>query len=284
MHAGSELVIGSIQRRLNDIVTSNGSTRPIGLIRIALPAIMWAEWGNQLLMIRNLGAESMIHSAAFFVFTVLMMIGVWSRTTTFISAMVLYYYYYRFGVVLGEDDIVHHHTYILMISTLLLSFTPCGRSYSFDRYRAVAKARAAGESPPPERGPLWASALMGFQVSMIYFWGAYQKTTLAYMSGYRPQQIVMHHYTGADYPPFVGFALIMLLAGVGTVALEYGLAFGLWVRRLQPYLMPIGLVFHWFIYATMPVGSYTVTICLLYLVYLDPDRVHAFLEEMTTRE
>ena len=92
----------------------------------------------------------MIHSVAFFGFSMLMMAGVWSRTTTFLSAVTLYYYYYRFGVALGQDDIVHHHTYFLMITTLLLSLTPCGRSYSFDRYLAVAKARSTGQPLPPE--------------------------------------------------------------------------------------------------------------------------------------
>jgi len=205
-------------------------------------------------------------------------VGFYSRCSCAIVGVCVVVYYYYSGVYLGDSDITHHHVYLLMVTTLLLSLTPCGSSFSLDRYSAIKKALETGTPVAPERGFLWASFLIGFQLSMVYFWGAYHKTELSYLSGLRLQQLFMHYYMGADFPPFPGFVPLMFLGALLSLATEYCLAIGLWFKKTQRYLIPIGIAFHLIIYWTLPVQTFSITTILIYLVFMDPDVVHDFFD------
>ena len=68
------------------------------------------------------------------------------------------------------------------------ALTPCGGSYSADRVRALRKAERAGRAVPEERGPVWGLTLIAFQVSAVYFWGAFDKSKLQRL-GYSVSQV-----------------------------------------------------------------------------------------------
>jgi len=257
------------------------STRTAALIRLGLPPILWARWASDFQPFRDLEPWKVVLSASFMVSTTLMFFGVKSRLSTAwagLSAMALVY---GVGHGLGVEAYTHHHTTMLAAGTCLLALTPCGGSYSVDRWWVVARAERTGAPPPPERGPTWALPLIGVLVSAVYIWGAWDKTTWAYFSGQRFQHYVMHLYVGSDFPDFPGFEALCFLAGAGSMALEYVLGPGLFFRRLQPVLIPVGVLFHAVIYWTMPVATFSVTMWLFYLAYLDPDVVHRFLDRIS---
>lgn len=270
----------NVQAWFSGCVTLVGSTRACSLLRMALVSMVWARFARELLYYRDLELAKVTLVTVFFLSSTSAFIGFKSRWSTGILGITLLIYYYYWGVALGDRAIVHHHVYLLAVSTFLLSLTPCGRSFSLDRWLALRKAEATNSEPPTETGDLWATRLICFQLSMVYFWGAFDKSEYLFLSGFRFEQMTMARYVGSDYPPFPWFSAMMFLSAVGTVALEYSLAIGLWFSKTRSYLIVCGIVFHFLIYVMFPVKTFSLTSIAIYLVFLHPDTVHRAVDRM----
>ena len=260
-----------------------GSTRAVGLMRIGMAFLLWARWGDEFLPWRELSLENpviMLIGAVFLVSTLLMCIGLWSRVSTGMAALAALEIYYYIGRVLGHSTYAHHNSYALVIATVLVALTPCGRSYSVDRWLRIRRALRHNRSIPPERGPLWGTRLIGLQVSTIYFWSAWDKTNWAFLSGDRMEAIYMDKYFGSDFPALPGFHKLMVVTSVATVALEYALAFGLWFRRPRKWLLPLGILMHLVMYYTLRVHTFTATMLLMYLAYISPEYIHRVTDQI----
>lgn len=252
-------------------VDTEGSSRSSALIRIGLAMLFWSRWAGELLLYMDQSPAGLFLAANFFVATVLLFIGYQSRAAAVWTGLVGLAMYYYFGFQLGREPWTHHHTYLLAVAALLIALTPCDRSYSLDRYLAVMRAERAGLAPPAERGNLWGLRLIVVQLSVLYFFAAFDKSNHAFLSGARIEQIFLWYYTGSDYP--AGLAWSASIVSGAVVALEYCLAFGLPFRRSRRYLVLPGLAFHAIIYLTLPVYTFSATMALLYLAYFDADAV-----------
>lgn len=270
----------AIQRLLRHAVLFEGSTRPIGLIRIGLPMLAWARYGAVHRFLDASDLPTAILAGAFWTSSIAMLVGFYSRASTALLGATLFAFYYYIGFALDQESYTHHHTYTLMAAVILLAMSPCGRSLSVDRWLALRREAAGGPKAPPERGPLWAQLLIGVQASCIYFWGAYDKTNMPWFLGARMEHYSMRFYLGSDYPQIPGFKTLMAIMGTSTVLLEYALAVGLWVRRWQRVLIPAGLLLHLGMYVFLPVATFSATMALLYLSYLDPDMVHRLISRV----
>jgi len=264
------------------LATAEASTRPAALMRIGLVLLLWVRYAKSFILFTKLDPAYIGIGASFWLSTTLLFFGVFSRlSATWAGVTTMAGIYFFLGYERGMEPFTHHHTYLLCISPLLLALTPCGGSYSFDRWWALRSADAAGEPPPPERGPLWGQYLIAFQIAMIYLWGAVDKTNAAYLSGERFEHYLMALYFGSDYPKWSGFAPMCTFLAVSSVVLEYALVPGLFLRRLQPLLIPIAMIFHAIIYYTMPVGTFTLNMWLFYIAFIHPDVVHDFIDRMS---
>ncbi|MFT5684916.1 MAG: hypothetical protein ACI8RZ_005861 [Myxococcota bacterium] len=258
------------------VLTATGSTRPAALIRIGLPLLIWSRMGSQWLPYRHHEWHMLLLAASFFLSTTAMLVGWRSRMSTAWTGLTMLAIYYGAGQYGGNEPFTHHHVYLLAFAPCLLACTECGRSWSWDRWRAVQRGDA-----PPERGPTWGLTLITVQLSQIYLWGALSKCNSGYLSGERLEQIFLRLYTGSDYPDFPGFHELMVIAAVGSVVLELSLAVGVFVRRTHRVLLPVGVAFHAVMYVTLPVATFSATMWLLYLAVLDPDRVHDLIDEIS---
>jgi hypothetical protein len=252
-------------------VDTEGSSRSSALIRIGLAMLFWSRWAGELLLYRDQSPIGLFLAANFFVATMLLFVGYHSRIAAVWTGSVGLAMYYYFGFQLGREPWTHHHTYLLAVAALLIALTPCGRSYSLDRYLAVMRAERMGVAPPAERGNLWGLRLIVVQLSVLYFFTAFDKTSYAFLSGARLEAIFLWYYAGSDYP--AGLAWLATIVSLAVVALEYGLAFGLPFRATRRYLVLPGLAFHAIIYLTLPVYTFSATMALLYLAYFDADAV-----------
>jgi hypothetical protein len=260
-------------RFANWAANSYGSSRSSALIRIGVAMLFWSRWAGELLLYRDQSAIGLFLSVNFFIATTLLLIGYHSRIAAVWTGAVGLVIYFYFGHVLGREPWTHHHTYLLAVAALFVGLTPCERSYSLDRYLAVTRAERAGMPPPPEYGNLWGLRLMVLQLSVLYFFSAYDKTNFAFLSGARLEQIFLWYYSGSDYPGLPGFHTLTIVTAVIVVVLEYALAFGLPFRATRRYLVWLGLAFHAIIYVTLPVATFSATMILLYLAYFDAGAV-----------
>lgn len=259
-----------------------GSSRSSALIRIGLAALLWSRLAGEMLLYRDQTVVGLLLSVSFFVATTALLVGFHSRSAALWSGAIGLLVYY-FGPELGRSPWVHHHTYLLSVAIILLALTPCGRSYSVDRYLAVVRAEKRNEPLPEERGNLLGLKLMVVQLTVLYFFSALDKTNFAFLSGARLEHIFLYYYSGSDYPGLPGFAWLAMLVALAVVALEYALAFGLPFERTRRYLLLPGLAFHGIIYCTLPVNTFSATMVVLYLAYFDPDDVHRVIDRIQGR-
>jgi len=262
---------------------TEGSTRSSALIRIFLVTLLWARWANDLVLFREFASPQgwvfVAIGVNFYLATTLMLVGLWTRfagiwTASVVATMVVY------AGALGRGDWGHHHTYLLAQAACLCACTPSGRSYSIDRWLAVRRAEASGEPLPPERGNLWGLRLMSLQLSSIYFWGAFDKSSFAFLSGERMEHYLMWFYLGSDRPSAGWVGALLLLIAVTTVLLEYALSVGLLFRRSRRYLLLPGIALHALFYVLVPVFTFSATMVCLYLAVVDANTVHRIIDRL----
>lgn len=269
---------GSLDRLLAWSLDYSGSTRSSALIRIGLVFLIWARWGEEMVLFRDLSASGLFLSANFFMSTTLMLVGLLTRLTTAWVAALLFAMYYYFGHHLGQEPWTHHHTYLLAMVTFLSALTPAGRSYSLDRWLAVRRARKAGRVIPAEEGNLFGLRLMMLQLCVLYFFAAFDKSYPLWLSGVRMEYYATFFYLGPSYPEWSGFNPLMAALAWTVLVLEYLLAFGLFFRRFWPVLIPAGIAMHIAFYVLLPVYTYSLTCILMYLAILDANKVHELTE------
>jgi hypothetical protein len=273
-------MIGQMWRWIvREMLLYEGSTRGVGLMRILLVGVVWTKYASKLMPFRVFHDPlELTMSMTFYVASTMMFVGLWSRLSTGVTGALLMAYYYYQGLQLDDDFFIHHHTYLLNIGVLFLAFTDCGKSFSVDRWLALRRARAAGDPPPAEQGVLWGLRLIAFQVTMVYWWGAWDKTHLAF--GERMEHYHMNLFFGSDYPPFAGFTLLMALMGTVTVAIEYALPLALTWPPTRTVSVWIGIVLHILFYLVLPVSTFSATMLLFYIAFLNQESVHRVVDEM----
>ena len=259
-------------------VDSEGSSRSSALIRIGLAMLIWSRWAAESAPFYSPDAIRPLLALALYASSGLMFLGLWTGFAVPATAAVTAGMY-AYGVH-THHAWAAHHTYVLVFAIVYCALTPCGRSYSVDRWLAVRRARKLGLAPRPERGNLLGLRRMALQLAVMYFFTAADKTHWDYFSGARIEKLLMKYHFGSTYPDWPGFHELCVVLGVMTVVLEYSLAFGLFLPRARRILVPAGVLFHVGLYYALPVSTFSLTVILLYLAYFDPDAAHRTLDEI----
>lgn len=77
--------------------------------------------------------------------------------------------------------------------------------------------------------------------------------------------------------------LLVNLLTFGTLLVEFALGVLIWNRRLRPWVLLAGLLFHLSIDLTLMVGFFSPAILVLYVAFIEPEEMEAFLERMRLR-
>jgi hypothetical protein len=253
---------------------AEGSTRAAALVRMGLALVAWSRLAGGMMPMQNTSPERLLLGAWFYVSSLALFVGWRSQLAAFLLGAQILTLRIHYGFTEHVEPWTHHHIHALGLATMALSFTPCGRSYSVDRWLALRRG-----NPPPERGSMLGMHLIVVLLSSIYLWGTYSKGTWAFVRGDRMAQILQTVLLGSDPLSPVANALVHV-ASWGTLFLEPFLAVALWVPRLKVPAILVGIAFHLGIYYLLPVTVFTATTILLFLAALDPDEVHAFLDRL----
>ena len=261
---------------------AEGSTRPMALLRICLALIVWTKFARHM---RFIDATSMVEVAAtilFFSSTVMMFAGFRARLACAVVAGQLFTGYLWLGHMAPNPSSwwATHHMFILIAAVALLALTPCGRSYSVDRWLDIRRADAAGTPPPAEHGPLWGQRLIVLQMAALYFWTAVDKTGWHFLSGARLESIMIWGYEGGPLGPFLTLPALATVLAITVTVIEYVLPIGIVWKRLHWIAVPTGIALHAAFYTLLPVNTYSITMIALYLAVVDPDTVHRVLDRM----
>lgn len=243
-------------------------------MRIGVALLIWARFADDLALYHDRDWVWGALGASIYLSSFCLLIGFKSRLSALWSGLTIATAVIYLGVIQKHYALVHHHVSLLMIFTFLLALTPCGRSFSVDRWR---------DPDAPEWGPLWGVHLIALQASAVWFWGAVDKLHAGWLSGDRLQAIWMYYYTGSDFPTTPGFVLLSQVAAISTVVIEFALALGMWRPSWHKVLIPLAIAFHAFTYFTVPVATFTATMFLLLLAYIPAQTVHAGVDRLVAK-
>ncbi len=260
--------------RLLGWVSRPGSTRHLALLRMGLVAAAWSEWAYVRLLYKAEGYWGLAVSLLFFAGTSMAFLGWFTRLGMFATGVSSMALVYGFGLVGGDDVYWHHHSKVLAHALVLSALLPIGNSWSVDRWLLARRAERRGEAVPTSDGDLWATRLLCVAEAVVWFWGAIDKVELRFLNGDRMLQILFGYYAKlGDWVPIVG--PLLTVVSIATVGLEFALPLGMWFRRFRPVLLPSALLLHGLFYALLPVGSFSATMIVMLLAWVDPDEVDA---------
>jgi hypothetical protein len=265
---------------LRAFAAREASTRAVALVRILIILLVLVKWGEDLAFFRNDAPGLVFLTPLFFGCCALALIGWRTKAALFGLAALLGLFYFFYGKTLGVHEWAHHHSYMLFFVVALLNAAPCEKSYSVDRWLALRAAERAGAAPPAERGRTWAQNLIVLQMGALYFWTAIDKTEPHFLNGDRLERIFEWSYAG--HPAYSLLTERWLLAGgsILVVLVEYFLAYAVIARRFPRATLFLAIGLHVAFYVLLKVDTYSATMIVLYLLYLDPDRVHRAIDRL----
>ncbi|MCW5836978.1 MAG: HTTM domain-containing protein [Labilithrix sp.] len=194
---------------------------------------------------------------------VMVAIGVWARPALAVSAAL------GLWLLLCDRNQFHHNRYSLYAYALLLSLTPCDRSW-----RATEPA-----VPAPRLGPWWGVRLAQLQVSLVYLASGGSKLLDpdwrdGLVLGDRIARYA-HVAIAKGVPPAVVDLLARPDVASATAKLaimtELVLCIALWLRPTRVVALWWGVWFHVVIQATSKVETFSVLALSLYGVFVTPD-------------
>lgn len=258
-------------------VNFQGSTRSVGLMRIGLGMLGWAEFGDAVQPHKANPLLALFYYAA----TFLSVLGYRAPWSTF-AAGVSYLF-----IIVNVPNQMLHHTYLLAVATMLLALTPCGRSLSLDRLLAVRRARRAGSPIPKEEGNLWALRLIALELSAVFFWGGYNKVTFnthefqtAFLTGDRIEQILVYYYSGLPVMT-PGWAKVLLaFMGTSVVLFEMAASILLWIPKYRMRVLAVCFLMTSSFQVVLAIRAFGLLSYVLYLSLVPPELVHEVLDKL----
>lgn len=152
---------------------------------------------------------------------------------------------------------------------LAVALSPCGLLWSLD----AARARRRGGGPAPWRAP-WALRLLQMQIALGYLLSAWMKVRGSTWNdgtalGLALRIEDLQRFAAPEW--LFSQSVLLNLLTWGTVAFEGAFLFLVWNRRLRPWVLGIGVLFHLGIDLFLDVGFFSIALWLVYLTFLFPE-------------
>ncbi|HEX2872923.1 MAG TPA: HTTM domain-containing protein [Polyangiaceae bacterium] len=191
---------------------------------------------------------------------VLSLVGIFARPALLIAALCGLYGFFC--------DRLHYHNnrYELLLLTLLVSVTPCDRSFLPFRRARLGPA------------PRWAARLVGAQLSIVYLASSLGKL---FDPDWRSGLVMLHRfsygkplaeqYLGSSAAALLSAPWFTHAASLAAIASELFLAVGLWLPRTRALCLWLGFVFHLGIELSARVSLFSYTMLSGYLVFVTPE-------------
>jgi uncharacterized membrane protein YphA (DoxX/SURF4 family) len=172
----------------------------------------------------------------------------------------------------------------LRVVALFLMMAPAGAGLSVDRWRKARRGQGQFWEFPARA--MWPVRLMQVQLTIVYL-----STLWAKAGG-----TTWREGTAVSYALRVGFLnrlavpdvlsrslLMSNLLSYGTLAVELALAVLVWNRRARPWVLLLGVAFHLAIDYALRVGFFSYAMFVLYLAFIPPETMDAWLDKLRHR-
>jgi len=163
---------------------------------------------------------------------------------------------------------------LIRLETIFLVLAPCGAACSLDRRRIAGSFWSAQVRAP------WVIRLMQVQLSLIYVFSVFDKLQgHTWTDGTAVSYALRMTDIGNFAVPeaITSNALLMNVATWGTLALELAIGVLVWKPRMRPKVLIAGVVLHTVIVLTFGIAFFSFAMFVLYVAFLPPNRVDAWM-------
>ncbi len=213
--------------------------------------------------------------AALVVAAICVVVGFRPTVFLLVSFVLLVSIQRRNPVILNSGDI------ILRDLTLLFALCPTGAACSVDRWRRVGPERFW---TAPKVAP-WGLRLVQLQVSLVYLFAFWSKSGELWREGVAVSTALrlrdLQRFGEIDL--LVDSVLVVGLITYGTLVVELLLGVLLWVVRLRPVLIVLGLLLHASIDVLLIVGFFGPALAAGLMSFLDGDAVQRRVDRRLAR-
>lgn len=169
-----------------------------------------------------------------------------------------------------------------IISVFFLAFSPAGRACSVDRALELARRRREGPQKPPSgmlaapMGPLWTQRMIALSFVLLYVFAPFYKLGIdgwSYLNGEALGYAVRRWQFTTPASEFLGGQpVVRMLMACGGVFGEWFIAVGLFVRRLRPWAIALGMMLHGVILFTVLIPMELSLIMMAsYILFIEPE-------------
>ncbi len=202
-----------------------------------------------------------------FLSAALLTIGLWSRAAAVVSFLLLISFQHRDMIILNGGDT------LLRCMSFYLLFADSGASCSVDRLVRVWRGIERGDQVAMVEA--WPQRLMQLQLSAVYI-----STVLSKLEGQEwlngtALYFALHLTDLQRFPTFglIDHAWFYVPSTYFTLAAEFSLGTLIWVPRLRPYVLMVGVVLHTVIEYLMNVPLFEYIMVLSYINFVPFDWV-----------
>lgn len=169
----------------------------------------------------------------------------------------------------GNTTIFNSGDLVLRQIGIAVALAPCGLLLSLDGLRA----RRRGSGPAPWRAP-WALRLLQLELAIGYLLSGWAKLRgETWHDGTAMGLALRIEDLQRFVPPEWFFEQSVLLNALtwSTLLFEVGFAVAVWNRRLRPWVLGAGVLFHLGIEAFLDIGFFSMAMWTAYLAFVPPD-------------
>lgn len=265
---------------LTEAMTAQGSTRQLGLMRIALSWLLWGSWGYPLVLHFDIHPERVALALAFYVCVWVMFLGIYSRVFSLLTGMVLVLASILLGDPLRWTIWAEQHRQLTVVLTLALALTPAGTSFSLDRWRALRRAAARGEPVPAEHGELWGLWLLRCLATAVFAVTTLSQANPEWLSGELIRRTLLDGVAseGAYDGPWAPALAWLILAVHAFVTV------GLWFARTRWVAIALGGGCHLLLFLVLPISTLPLIVCWMLFAFVPSERVHSAIDRLHGRQ
>ena len=172
----------------------------------------------------------------------------------------------------------------LRVVAFYLVMAPAGAALSVDRWRKARRGQGRFWESPARA--MWPVRLMQVQLTIVYLstlWAKAGGTT--WREGTAVSYALQLGFLNRlAVPDVLSRSLLMSnLLTYGTLAVELALAVLVWNRRARPWVLLLGVAFHLAIDYALRVGFFSYAMFVLYLAFIPPETMDAWLDKLRHR-
>lgn len=228
-----------------------------------LSPFYWAPKSNGLLV---------GHGIVFVLATAALLVGFRARIATLVIAYVHLSLQYRNPFILNSGD------RLFMIIAFLAAFMPLSQRFSVD---AWLRKRRGGAAPTMS---VWGQRLVCLQIAYVYVNSVTAKIGNAGWYGGSALRDVLASPVFAEWPRYMEVGPLIWFLTYSTLAFELGFPVLVWFKRMRPWLLLGGIVFHMSIDVVMVIPIFSYIMISTYAAFLTDSEAQWLIDRVLRRQ